>query len=92
MVIDSVATTVYNVATGGDRMKDTVIRFRCTADDRAMIERMARNSGRTLTDFILHLCYTENARCQCQSVVPLEEKSEETTDTAVGRDGFKVSG
>lgn len=73
--LDIVATMCYNVATECRRclfLKNTVIRFRCTGEEREMIERMARESGRTLTDFLLHLCYLENARYVQASISPDE--------------------
>lgn len=57
----------YNVATGyrkrGSIMKkNTVVRFRCTPEERKIIEDHARNDGLTLSEYLLHLVMLDQKR------------------------------
>lgn len=55
--------------------KDQVIRFRCTPAQRKMVEDLARNDGKSLSQFLLDLCYREEAR-RIQSVTSDNEFAE----------------
>lgn len=55
--------------------KDQVIRFRCSLEERAMVEGLARGEGKTLSEFLLGLCYREEVR-RVQSVTSPDEFEE----------------
>ena len=63
--LDFVATMWYNVATEREvskMKKSTVVRFRCTPEERKIIEDHARNDGLSLSEYLLRLVMLDQKR------------------------------
>lgn len=52
--------------------KTDLVRFRCTPEERKLIEDLARNDARTLSDFLLNLVYQEQNK-RIKSVTSIDE-------------------
>lgn len=53
-------------------LRNDVIRFRCSPEEREMVESLAASEGKTLSQYLLDMCYMEQAR-RIQSVTSPDE-------------------